>query len=296
MTLPRIMARRWRDRDRRGIFVSLMGGVGDLVNFFPTLDRLAEQAPVEMGTGGYPSLALVGANPRVSRIHAPFVYKPHRAAHRRLICRALSPFYERVLLLDLHDKDWWRSGRHISDVYAKACALTAPARGLVYLSEPNRRAAAAWLEASQLRQFVFVTQLVRLRRARFRSWPLEHYHALYRRLRARFGGAIVVDTFGSEATELPDFCVRAPAVDIMTMAALIERARALIGTDSGLTHVAAALGVPTIAVQLGYPPETSGALGDNVTFVRQRVPFDEPAHTSPDEVIAALDGAGVTAQ
>ncbi len=239
------------------------------------------------------SRALVGANPRVSRVYAPFVYKPHREAQRRLISRVLRPFYERVLLLDLHDKDWWRAGRHIAAVYAAAAGCPPPARGLVYLDEAGRRAAAAWLDARGLGDFVFVTQLVRLRRARFRSWPREHYHALYRALRDRVGLTVVVDTFGSEATELPDFCVPAPAAGLMTVAGVIERARLFIGTDSGLTHVAAALGVPTVAIQLGYPPENSGALGDNVTFVRQRRPFDEPGHTTPDEVMRALEAAWV---
>lgn len=292
--LPRIVARRWRDRDRRGVFVSLMGGVGDLVNAFPSIERLAARAPVEMGTGDRSSRALVEADPHVRRVYAPFLYKPHHAAHRRLITRALGPFYDRVLLLDLHDRNWWRSGDHISRVYADACGVPAPARGIVHLTEEGRRDAEAWLHRHGLGEFVLVTQLVRLRRARFRSWPLEHYHALYEALRAR-GTTVVVDTFGSEAGAVPDWCVRTPAVGIVTMAALVERARAFIGTDSGLTHVAAALGVPTVAVQLGYPPENSGPLGDNVAVVRQRVPFDDPARTSPAEVVAALDALGVTA-
>ncbi len=291
LQLPRIVAHRLRDRHRPATFVSMMGGVGDLVNFFPTLAALARIRPVEMATGGYPAAALVRNNPHVSRIFSPFLYKPHRESHRRLITRVLSPLYERVLLLELHDRNWWRAGRHISEVYAAACGCPAPQRGAVYLSQENRRKAAAWVEEAGLGGFIFVTQLVRLRRARFRSWPLRHYHALYRLLQDRVGLPVVVDTFGSEAVDVPAPCMRAPAVDIMTMAAIIERARLFIGTDSGLTHVAAALGRPTVAVHLGYPPENSGPLGDNVTLVRQRVPFSEPAETSPEEVAEAVVSA-----
>lgn len=84
LQLARIVVRQVRCRDRRGqIFVSLMGGIGDLVNFFPTLEKLAERYVVDMGTAGYPYLALVRNNPRIRRVYTPFIYKPHREAHRR---------------------------------------------------------------------------------------------------------------------------------------------------------------------------------------------------------------------
>jgi len=53
--------------------------------------------------------------------------------------------------------------------------------------------------------------------------------------------------------------------------------------------VADALGTATVAIHLGYPPETCAALGDHVALVRQRRPFDEPATTSPEEVLATVE-------
>jgi ADP-heptose:LPS heptosyltransferase len=76
---------------------------------------------------------------------------------------------------------------------------------------------------------------------------------------------------------------------VLTAAAVIARARLFVGSDSGLTHVAAALGTPTAAIHLGYPPETCVALGDRVAVVRQRRPFDDPAATSPEEVLAVVE-------
>ncbi len=78
-------------------------------------------------------------------------------------------------------------------------------------------------------------------------------------------------------------------LDVLTAAAVIERARLFVGSDSGLTHVAGALGTPTVAIHLGYPPETCAALGDRVAVVRQRRPFDDPAATSPEEVLASVE-------
>jgi hypothetical protein len=52
--------------------------------------------------------------------------------------------------------------------------------------------------------------------------------------------------------------------------------------------------VPTVAIHIGFPPEVSGALGDNVALVRQRRPMDDPALTSPDEVWDAVERMQVT--
>ena len=199
--------------------------------------------------------------------------------------RVLAPFYERVLLLDLPDGDWWKDGKHFVERYAEACGCPAPDKGILYLAADNRRAAADYLRQRGLDSFIYVAQMVR-HRLPFRSWPLAHYHALLRLLHERLALPIVVDTVGSDEAALPDFCVDAGRLDVLTAAAVIERARLFVGSDSGLTHVAGALGTPTVAIHLGYPPETCAALGDRVVVVRQRRPFDDPAATSPEEVLA----------
>jgi ADP-heptose:LPS heptosyltransferase len=289
LQLLRIVAARTRSPSRQGrIFVSMMGSVGDLVYLFPSLEVLRRRYVIDMGTGGYPYLAVANNNPHLARIYAPFVYKPRRAAQRRLIERVLSPFYERVLLLDPPDGDWWKEGKHFVERYARACGCPPPAKGIFYLSDDNRRAAADFLRGRGLEAFVYVAQMVR-HRLPFRSWPLGHYHALLQLLHERLGLPIVVDTVGSDETALPRFCLDAGRLDVLTAAAVIARARLFVGSDSGLTHVAAALGTPTAAIHLGYPPETCVALGDRVAVVRQRRPFDDPAATSPEEVLAVVE-------
>jgi ADP-heptose:LPS heptosyltransferase len=158
----------------------------------------------------------------------------------------------------------------------------------VYLSRAGRERADALLAELGVTEYVYVVQLIRKNRPE-RSWPLAHYHALYARLHERSGLPVLVHTHSSDETAIPGFCRRLPWLDIFTVAALIERARLFIGPDTGPTHIAAALGVPTVAIHLGYPPEATGALGDNVTLVRQRRPSDDPALISPDEVWDALE-------
>jgi ADP-heptose:LPS heptosyltransferase len=287
--LVRILAVRARSPSRQArIFVSLMGSVGDLVYLFPSLEALRSRYAIDLATGGYPYRAVALNNPHLARIHSPFAYRRRVAAQRRLIERVLSPFYERVLLLDPPVLDWWKEGTHFAERYAAACGCPVPPKGIVYLSADNRRAAADYLHSRGLDRFVYVAQMVR-RRYPLRSWPLAHYHALLRLIHERFALPIVVDTVGSDEAAVPDFCVDAGRLDLLTAAAVIERAGLFVGSDSGLTHVAGALGTPTVAIHLGYPPETCAALGDRVTLVRQRRPFDEPSATSPEEVLAAVE-------
>lgn len=287
LQLARIALARAR-QPRGGVFVSLMGGIGDLVNAFPSIDALAADAALDMGTGAAPYRTVVEADPHVRSIWSPFVYKPARRAHRALIARVLGRFYERVVLLDNDDARWWTRGRHLTALYADACGVPAPAHGSIHLGEAHRAEAAAHLARLGVGDFIYVVQLVRARRA-FRSWPLAHYHALYELLRARIELPIVVDTTGSDDTSLPAFCRPLGRLGILPACALAGRARLFIGPDSGLTHVAGVLGTPTVAIHLGFPPETCAARGPRVEVVAQAEPFADPALTTPAEVLLAID-------
>jgi len=273
---------------RGGTFVSLMGGLGDLITAFPSIETLAARGPLDMGTGAPPYRTLVEANPHVRRVYAPFVYKPARAAHRRLIARVLRGVYDRVVLLDGADARWWERGRHLVATYAEACGVPAPPHGAVYLRPEDHDAAATRLRTLGIGEFVYVVQLVR-RRRRFRSWPLAHYHALYAALRERTALPIVVDTTGSDETALPSFCVPLGRLPILPACAAVARAALFIGPDTGLTHAAGALGVRTVAIHVGFPAESCAALGPQVEVVAQREPFADPALTTPAEVLAAVD-------
>jgi ADP-heptose:LPS heptosyltransferase len=273
------------------VFVALTKHIGDLVNAFAVVERLAQQGPVEFATGPDPYRLLARVNPHLARLHAPFVYRRRRPRQRGLIERLLRPFYRRVILLDIAERDWWHQGRHLMEIYAARCGVDPPDRGRVYLDAPHREAARRWLRSRGLEgPFIFVAQVIRRRRP-LQSWPLASYHALYAALRRRTDHALVVGVTGADEPAVPAFCHALDGLDLLTVAAVIERARLFVGVDSGLTHVAAALGVPTVSVHLGYPPEVCRALGDSVVLVRQRHPFDDPARTPPEEVLAAVDRA-----
>ena len=55
-----------------------------------------------------------------------------------------------------------------------------------------------------------------------------------------------------------------PAMSLQELSSTIARAGALIGVDSGLTHLAAAMGRPTVVVYGSTSAVRTGAVGDRV--------------------------------
>ncbi|HRJ61819.1 MAG TPA: glycosyltransferase family 9 protein, partial [Azospirillaceae bacterium] len=86
--------------------------------------------------------------------------------------------------------------------------------------------------------------------------------------------------------------------DLATSAACIARAGLFIGNDSGLMHIAAAAGVPTLGLFGPGYPEIYGPWGPNAAVVVSAVPAEElrarvtPQNKSPPGL---MDGVSVDA-
>ncbi len=89
-----------------------------------------------------------------------------------------------------------------------------------------------------------------------KRWPAEHYAALARSLHDRHGQPVLLLGSGKEgalceqiAAAAPGACrVLAGQTALIDAMALIAAARGVVSNDSGLMHVAAAFGVPQVAV------------------------------------------------
>jgi ADP-heptose:LPS heptosyltransferase len=60
--------------------------------------------------------------------------------------------------------------------------------------------------------------------------------------------------------------------DLLTLAGLYEKAVALISTDTGPMHVAAAMGKPVIALFGPTAPWRTGPFGSGHTIIRKEIP------------------------
>jgi heptosyltransferase-1 len=98
-------------------------------------------------------------------------------------------------------------------------------------------------------------------------WPQGHWIELARALRDR--GLHVVVMWGSQveaarAKEIAAACDGEvpPFLSIADAAAVLAAARVVVGLDTGFTHLAAALGAPTIGLFRDHEPSEVGVTGD----------------------------------
>lgn len=127
-----------------------------------------------------------------------------------------------------------------------------------------------------------------------KKWPLTAWQELARRVHA--AGMVAVLPWGAESERVTSQTIAdaAPgaivpdALALAEAAALLQGARAVVGVDTGLCHLAVALRRPTIGIYLTTQPARTGLYGIvaaiNLGGGNERVPAD----VSVDKVFAAL--------
>ncbi len=127
-----------------------------------------------------------------------------------------------------------------------------------------------------------------------KEWPVENWIALGRHIEAQ--GLDVVLPFGNERERARSLDIaaglsRAKVPDLAPLdqvAQLIGGARYVVGVDTGLLHLAAALGVPLVAIFAGSRPELTRPVGNGPLEVLGAL----GAPPAVDEVIEALQRTG----
>jgi heptosyltransferase-1 len=106
-----------------------------------------------------------------------------------------------------------------------------------------------------------------------KRWPEERWIALARLLAEH--GYVSVFPGGTDeelgraarlAHAVPNG-IAAPRMNLREAAALLGNAAGVVGVDTGLTHLAVALGVPTVGIYCATRPELTGLHGDNAVNV-----------------------------
>lgn len=137
---------------------------------------------------------------------------------------------------------------------------------------------------------------------RHKCWPAPCFCAVMQRLHEKkSGGFLIVQGPADQETDgnlqaglagLPH--EKLENIDLPLVAALLSRCVLFVGNDSGITHMAAALGIPTVAVFGPTDPAVWGPRGKSVRCVRGSDPaggwrWPEPA-TVLQSAISLLGG------
>lgn len=139
---------------------------------------------------------------------------------------------------------------------------------------------------------------------RAKCWPTKSYGEVAKALVGR-GMAVMVnygpqeESLAQAVREASDELARVVPCTVSQLIALIRRASLFVGGDTGPMHLAAALGVPVVALFGPTRPERNGPFGTRSVMLRSPGSADSSSHNEepdtalqsirPEEVIAAAD-------
>jgi len=128
-----------------------------------------------------------------------------------------------------------------------------------------------------------------------KNWPVERFAMLADRVRRSMSARplfILGEADTAAARELPRLAPTVPVLHnrpLKEVASILAASRGYVGNDSGITHLAAALGLPTVALFGPTDATVWGPRGANVVILQGRAPTSTAlAAIEPDAVLQAL--------
>ncbi|MBS3906150.1 MAG: glycosyltransferase family 9 protein [Syntrophaceae bacterium] len=116
--------------------------------------------------------------------------------------------------------------------------------------------------------------------SRKKVWPLKKKLDLFRHLQTQLGGKFLIVLGPAEGPEVQQafeeltspHLIPAKGLSLVQLASLMEGCRLFIGNDSGVSHMAAALGLPTLAIFGPTDQRVWSPRGEKVEVVRKGIP------------------------
>jgi ADP-heptose:LPS heptosyltransferase len=111
-------------------------------------------------------------------------------------------------------------------------------------------------------------------------WPLERFLSLAKILQDRLSSRILIIFGPAEGSEVekvfegtdPHTLIQLKGLSLLQLASVMEGCRLFIGNDSGISHMASALGIPTVAIFGPTDPKVWSPRGEKVWVVRKETP------------------------
>lgn len=259
------------------LLVVTLSNIGDLVLTTPVFEALAEAYPgrtIDV-IGDARSSALLGAAPYVGEIYN-YAKRASLAEHLAFFRRCRVRSYELVVDLRTVHLGWLLRARrrlrkrerrvpgrhavleHFSVLRPLLGAAATPPPCRIHLDEPVRQRACELLSDLPGSRWLAVAPGANYAGKR---WPREAFAELLRRAAREVDAVVLLGSAQDQGDAEHLASVGPPArnlagrTTLLEAAALLARCRAFVGNDSGLGHMAAAVGVPTLTVfGPGEPP------------------------------------------
>ncbi len=278
----------------RSIFIGLIGGVGDLVLAAPSVVALKEKYPsakIHFGVGDGIFYDAIRGHPSVDSFETGLSYNVWKPRQRKKIERQKLKDHDWVLLLDNPDRDWWKAGKHLMEIYEEKCGVTLTRRRpLISLDPEDSVAAEKFLQEQGVKEDDFLIVLSPEARSKkdMKEWPADRFNALIKKIRA-FRDVKIVNFASKDNPHTFNDTIDAGGFPLRPSADIIRRADLYIGLDNGLTHIAAGFDVKMVAIHIGYPVVCCGPLSPFAEVVSGE-PFASPENISVEEVFEKVQG------
>jgi ADP-heptose:LPS heptosyltransferase len=159
----------------------------------------------------------------------------------------------------VYDDPWPPERKHVLRIICDRLGLDDPAIRTYYHTAADERIKARSIRPPSSRPLVVVHPFSGFFAARSKQWDFRHWKRLLELIppeieTMRFGGVEEPAT----PTDRPNHR-ELVGMDLRLVAALLEAADAFVGQESGLAHLATALGVPSVVIFTGFvPPDVFG--------------------------------------
>ena len=269
------------------------GTLGDFICFLPALQLLAQISPVDLfARSEFAELAPAGVavysveHPEIGRLfggrltagettldfrtyHA--VYSWHGSGSREFIERLQAAAAGRAQIFPFRPKS---GGIHQADYYAQCLfADPAPVRPTVALPADALDWCAQWWRQQSLEHRA-VLAVAPGSGSREKNWPEESFLEIGRWWEEAIGGTVLllegpVEKERGGTQRLRQSSTTLTGLPLPKLAAVLSRSQLYLGNDSGVTHLAAAVGAPTVALFGPSDPAQWVPRGPRVIILRR---------------------------
>lgn len=283
----------------KSIYIGLIGGLGDLVLAAPSIAALKKKYPnakLCFGVGSGIFYEIIANDPNIDQFDCPLFYWPPtkniwKSLVRKKVAFVKNLQYDLVVLLDNSDREWWKKGKHLIDIYADRCGVTLEhRRAIVHLNEKDISEGENIIRYAGIKKgepFITISPESRSGGG-VKNWPYNNFLELIKRINSKFQVQII--TFVSPSSEMnyPGTIVVNNAPTIRSVASVISQSSLHLGLDNGLTHIASAFETKIVSIHLGHPVETCGVISPNSVIISNGV-FSDPRSISVDTVFKEVE-------